>query len=396
MRKVGSLIVKLIVLWSLTGITVSGAANELIPYFRTDLAYVYSWNSVESSWIPSSVQMYEYNAGKITYLLTLDYTTRAEKNKTEYHYNQAGQLETEVNYYFDGVWKELTQNVYYYDGQKMVSAIHIQKWINSAWVDDRIQSNYVYDEYGRQTEFQASYWRNNTWTSPTTDYSYYDQDGNLIRREAIYYTGGTDYQIIYAYNQSDALAEVYSQYPGASGWQNWWLVNYQYDGCGFKISQVQYAGSGSEWIPSTKVVNFSYFKPELYPYPDVPVCHNGKTMYVIKKVLKRHLAHGDCLGSCPETKKSQSDLKGVTTETPPQIPFTVYPNPASERITVVRNGYDAEISKVDIMDMNGNLLRSETVSDLGAVIIERGGLISGQYIVRIHGEQIYNLIVVFN
>ena len=86
----------------------------------------------------------------------------------------------------------------------------------------------------------------------------------------------------------------------------------------------------------------------------------------------------------------------MTTETPPQVPFTVYPNPASERITVVRNGYDAEISKVDIMDMNGNLLRSETVSDSGEVIIERGGLISGQYIVRIHGEQIYNLIVVFN
>jgi hypothetical protein len=84
------------------------------------------------------------------------------------------------------------------------------------------------------------------------------------------------------------------------------------------------------------------------------------------------------------------------TATPVQIPFTVYPNPATDRITVVRNGYDAEISKVDILDMNGNLLRSETVSDSGEVIIERGGLISGQYIVRIYGEQVYNLIVVFN
>jgi hypothetical protein len=396
MRKFGKLIIKLMFFWSLTGITVSGAGNELSKYFRTDSAHVYSWNSVESSWIPGSVQMYGYNNGRITYLLTLDYTTRAEKNKTEYLYNQAGLLENEVNYYFDGAWKESTRNVYYYDGQNRVSEIHIQKWINSAWVDDRIQSNYIYDEYGRQTEFQASYWRNNAWTSPTTDYSYYDQEGNLIRRVAIYFTGGTDYRIIYTYNQSDVLAEAYSQYPGVTGWQNWWLVNYQYDDCRFKISQVQYTGSGTEWLPGTKVVNYSYFRPELYPYPNVPVCHNGMTMYVIKKVLKRHLAHGDCLGSCFETKKSLSDPKGVTTGTPSQIPFTVYPNPASERITVVRNGYDAEIFKVDIMDMNGNLLRSQTVSDSGEVTIERGRLISGQYIVRIHGEQIYNLIVVFN
>lgn len=188
---------------------------------------------------------------------------------------------------------------------------------------------------------------------------------------------------------------MYAQYPSGTGWQKWWLVNYQYDGCGFKISQVQYAGSGTEWVPNTKVVNYSYFKPELYPYPNVPVCHNGNTMYVIKKVLKRHLAHGDCLGSCPETKGSNSDLKGAATEKLSTVPFTIYPNPASERITVLRNGYDHGIWKVDILDFTGNLLRSETVSDSGEVTIERGGLVSGQYIVRIQGEQIYNLVVVF-
>jgi hypothetical protein len=78
------------------------------------------------------------------------------------------------------------------------------------------------------------------------------------------------------------------------------------------------------------------------------------------------------------------------------VPFTIFPNPASERITIKPNGYNAGISKVDILDMNGNFLRSKTVSNSGEVTIERGGLISGQYILRIHGEQTYNLIVVFN
>ena len=172
-------------------------------------------------------------------------------------------------------------------------------------------------------------------------------------------------------------------------------MNYQYDDCGFKISQVQYAGLGNDWVPNTKTVNYSYFKPELYPYPKVPVCHYGNTMYVIKKVLKRHLAHGDCLGACPETEGSQPALKEAMIDMNSEIPFTIYPNPASDRITVLRNGYDPGIWRVDILDINGNLLRSETVSDSGEVTIERGSLVSGQYIVKIQGEQTYNLIVVF-
>jgi len=118
-------------------------------------------------------------------------------------------------------------------------------------------------------------------------------------------------------------------------------------------------------------------------------------MYVIKKVLRRHLAHGDCLGTCPETTGSQPALKEAAIEKGSEVPFTIYPNPASERITILRNGYDRGIWKVDILDFTGNSLRSETVSDSGEVTIERGGLVSGQYIVRIQGEQIYSLVVVF-
>ena len=289
----------------------------------------------------------------------------------------------------------MTRNVVFYDLQQRITEIWIQKWTSGIWMNDRKQNNYIYDEFDRLLEFQSIYWRSNIWTQPSIDYSYYDAQGKLIRREAFNPNGSLDYQVICNYDGNNLLSEMYAQYPSGTGWQKWWLVNYQYDGCGFKISQVQYAGSGTEWVPNTKVVNYSYFKPELYPYPNVPVCHNGYTMYVIKKVLKRHLAHGDCLGSCPETKGSNSDLKGAATEKLSTVPFTIYPNPASERITVLRNGYDHGIWKVDILDFTGNLLRSETVSDSGEVTIERGGLVSGQYIVRIQGEQIYNLVVVF-
>lgn len=385
----------LIFAWFLPLTEVSAADPDITKYIKTDSTHVYSWSSTENGWIPSSVQLYTYNAGRVIRILTLNYTTRAEQSKTEYSYNAAGLADTITNFSFNNGWTALTRNVVFYDLQKRITEIWIQKWTSGIWMDDRKQNNYVYDEFSRLLEFKSIYWRSNTWTQPSIDYSYYDEQGKLIRREAFNPNGSLDYQVICNYDGTNLLSEMYAQYPSGTGWQKWWLMNYQYDECGFKISQVQYAGSGTEWIPNTKVVNYSYFKPDLYPDPMVPVCHYGKTMYVIKKVLKRHLAHGDCLGPCPETKGSQSELKGAATEKLSEVPFTIYPNPASERITVLRNGYDHGIWKVDILDMTGNLLRSETVSGSGEVTIERGGLVSGQYIVSIRGDQIYNLIVVF-
>jgi hypothetical protein len=374
---------------------VAGADPDITRYIKTDSAHVFTWSSNESVWIPGSVQLYTYNDGKVIRILTLNYNTRSEQSKTEYSYNAAGLADTITNYSFNNGWTALTRNVVFYDLQHRITEIWVQKWISGIWSDDRKQNNYVYDEFDRLLEFQSVYWRSNAWTQPAIDYSYYDEEGKLIRREAFNPNGSIDYQVICTYDGANLLSDMYAQYPSGTGWQKWWLVNYQYDDCGFKISQVQYAGSGSGWVPNTKVVNYSYFKPDLYPDPKVPVCHYGNTMYVIKKVLKRHLAHGDCLGTCPETKGSHPDLKAAATEKLSEVPFTIYPNPASERITVLRNGYDSGIWKIDILDMRGNILRSETDFVSAEVTIERGGLVSGQYIVRIQGEQVYNLIVVF-
>lgn len=396
MRKIDNPIISLIILWLLTGMAAEGAVNEYYMYFRTDSTYVYSWNKADSAWVPASFQMYGYDQGKITYLLTLDYITRVEQSKTEYYYNQAGQLATEVNYYFSNGWKESTRNVYYYDHQGRVSEIHIQKLTLSAWVDDRIQRNYIYDGNGNQAQFEMIYWRNNTWTLPTTDYSYYNEEGNLIRREAIYPTGATDYQIIYSYDQVDLLAEVYSQYPSGTGWQNWWLINYQYSVCGLKTSQVHYTGSGSEWNPGTKVESFSSFKPNLCPEEFIPVCHNGTTIYMRPKVVKRHLSHGDCIGVCPDNTKKSAETDELTNSEPDNVPFVIYPNPATDKINIIQKNTGKSISKLTLTDMKGNIIKSIDNPGDCNIAIDRGRLMSGQYVLTIYTQEIYSLIVVFN
>jgi hypothetical protein len=373
-----------------------GEVGEYLKYFRTDSAYVYNWNSTESVWLPGSIQLYNYENGRIVNLLAVDYFRRIGQAKTEYSYNTEGLLEATVNYYYNNGWMAASRNLYFYNAQQRISEIHIQKWINYAWTDDRKQLNYNYDISGHLTDYQLIYWRNDEWTSPTTDYSYFDEPGRLIRREAIYPDGSTDYQVIYNYGQSNLLSESYAQYPSAAGWQNWWRVTYEYTNCIIKKSQIQYISSGNGWIPNTKTQYFTYFRPELWPDRKAMVCHEGQSMYVRTIAVQNHLNHGDCIGPCPEGESSEAIRSRRVTNELKSDPFTIYPNPASDRITLIRNSDNPEISKIEVMDMNGNILRSVSACDAGDVTIGRDGLISGQYIVRIYGDQIYSLVVVFN
>lgn len=373
-----------------------GAGSEYDKYFRTDSAHVYAWDITTNSWIPASVQLYSYHQGKPVRVLTVNYATRANQAKTEYLYNSDGLMGSEINYIYNNGWVELTRNLYSYDQFGRYAEIRIQKWLNSEWVDDRLQKNYVYDEYDRQLEFQAIYLRNNIWSDPTTDYSYYNSDNRLVKREAIYYNGVTDYQILYNYGDAGLLSEAFAQYPSGTGWINWWLAEYVYNQCGLRISQIRSVGSGSGWVPASKIIQFTYFKPELFPSRRITVCHNGKTLAIRTNAVQVNLNHGDCLGPCPGTGSSAVDLNANAATMLPMQPFTVYPNPAGEVMTVTLNrGEETGFIKIELLDLRGNLLRTITASGEAQVSIPRDGLAGGQYFLRVYAGEVYSLMVIF-
>lgn len=375
---------------------VSAEGNEYLKYFRTDSAYVYSWNSSTGDWVPASVQQFQYDNGRLMNIITSDYTTRAGQGRSDYSYNTDGLPESVVNYYYSNGWVAATRNLYTYNHLGQVTEIRVQKYTNSSWTDDRIQMNYVYNISGNVTEYQMIYLRNNEWTLPTTDYSYYDDEGRLIRREAIYPSGQTDYLINYSYTEFSLLTEMYAQYPVSGGWNNLWKAEYQYNPCGLKISQVQYAGSGSGWVPNTKTVSFSYFKPELYPERRITVCHNGKTTSIKITVVQQHLNHGDCLGPCPGSEKSGSNDDSNSISMHPGQPFTVYPVPAGDMMTVAMlKGEESALTKIELLDFRGNILRTINAAGEDRVSVPRDGLAGGQYFLRVYAGEVYSLLVIF-
>lgn len=379
------------------GSIVYGQVTDYYKYFRTDSAYVYSWDNLTSDWKAVAVQEYSYENGVLLSILTSEFISRTVQSRTNYSYNSEGLVNEVVSYVYNNGWVAVARNLYFYDLQNRYSEIQVQRWINSVWVDDRIQMNYVYDENNRQTEYQSIYWRNNAWTTPTTEYSYYNAEELLIRREAVYANGTIDYQVLYEYDQFDVLSEVYAQYPSSTGWLNWWLASYGYNPCGLKLSQTQYSGSGTSWLPNNRVVSYTYFKADLCPDRKVPVCQNGTTIYVKKTVVPTRLANGDCIGVCPDSKGEKKNHKESINDQLKSIPFVVYPNPATDKITVQTNDTEVSINRIELADLNGTILRVISNPDNTNNIIYRRGLLSGQYILRIYLDgEAYNMNVIFN
>ncbi len=77
-------------------------------------------------------------------------------------------------------------------------------------------------------------------------------------------------------------------------------------------------------------------------------------------------------------------------------PFTVYPNPARERIRVsFDDDCNCDGKRIELTDFSGNIIKSYTVRDNATVIIERGRLRPGQYLLRLVGNEVYTLSVIF-
>jgi hypothetical protein len=365
-------------------------------YFRNDSAHVYSWDSTLNDWILSSSQEYSYYPdGKLGSIVEKSLLNGSFISKIDYLYDENGLLSVQLFYSWNMTWIPSARYLTTYNETNKIYEIMIQVYKSGDWENNRWQKNYKYDEEGRMTEFQMFYWRNNAWSLPTTDYSTYDVEGRLIKRVALYSNGSTDYQVLYNYDTNGLRSEIYAQYPSGTGWFNWWLNNYQYNDCGREISQIRYKGIITDWIPQTKTVLYTSLNSEEFPGKKVPVCHNGHTIYVSKNAVRAHLAHGDCIGECAIEK--DTDIRGLEEkERPDRPPFTIYPNPATEKITINFDNDECEGSKrVELTDFYGILIRSFNVKDNSDLTINRDNLLSGKYYVRLVGKDVYSAVVIF-
>lgn len=73
---------------------------------------------------------------------------------------------------------------------------------------------------------------------------------------------------------------------------------------------------------------------------------------------------------------------------PDNVDIRAYPNPVTDYVTIDISD-SLEISKIEIIDLYGRILRTEANINSSSVTLQRGNLQTGIYILRIHSAEIY-------
>ena len=160
-----------------------------------------------------------------------------------------------------------------------------------------------------------------------------------------------------------------------------------------KTIQIQFAGSGTEWIPGTKTVIYSSFRPELYSEKKIPVCHKGHTIIISNNALNAHLAHGDCPGECLNEKGRNVRKLNAAGAVNTTVPFVIYPNPVTEKVNIKLTDTECPVSRIELLDFNGRIIRSINPGNQVELTLDLTGLKSGNYVLRVTSDLIYSTVI---
>jgi hypothetical protein len=379
---------------------ISSQANrdcEIFPRLL-DSVYVYTWDRNYSKWDFNTIWQYESSAGRHDRLFLINAKTRVYKQSWEYSYDQRGNR--------------------YYDLSKV--------WWNNRW-DLYLQREAEFNESNQLINQYVSFWKTDTWKlSYSNEYEYFnnllvkavnrkvDQAG--ILKESMYsiyeYNGSklstvsdynsSDGSLIritrYSYNSDGKVVQLIIEVPDPSFSSDRNLMPsirhlYNYDELNLLRELYSEEWNGTNWIPSYK---YNYFY-RIDKAKKVLVCHNGNTICVSVNALAAHLSHGDNLDNCPISGLSDKKEVSIGSQKNHSIPFIVFPNPVKERVTV-RFLFPGEfgINRLELLDSKGIPVKSFKVNGENEIVIDRGNLKSGRYLLRVRGDTIFSTILIFN
>ena len=109
----------------------------------------------------------------------------------------------------------------------------------------------------------------------------------------------------------------------------------------------------------------------------VKLCHNGNSICVEQNAVNAHLNHGDYLGACIG---SVANLGEFNIEENSKTGFCIYPNPASNQITLQNNDHKL-LGTVSIYDITGKMIYKKFIGS-SQTTIDVKSFSSGVYYIR--------------
>jgi hypothetical protein len=388
-------ILKTVILYLILMPASVGAQTSDPPFwFITDSIQSYSYNSLNDTWDFSGATYNFYLSGNLDSTITAGSNRQPQAN-TIYSYEN-GVIKEALSLVLNaGIWVQSQHQSFIYDSYGLLSERVVTKWDGTQW-QNLNRFNYTYNINNQLLRYDRAVWRNDSWTDFSVDSLFYNIDNLLFERSARLLSSG-DYltRILYDYDQLGKASYQTRQNYLNGNWVNASRVSYLYDPCGNQNGTITESWIEGAWRNVSKNVIFLDYivNPDV---KKVPICFNGITIYIKKTVIDSYLRRGACLGECLSSKNGKETKGEEAQQQPLKAPFTVYPVPATDKITISQTESDFIISRVELIDWSGNTLKVINQPDNGDITIYRAGLKSGQYIVRVYSDQVFSIVVVFN
>jgi hypothetical protein len=366
-------------------------------YYRNvlDSVQVFTYDSINSTWKFSGANHYINTNGLLIRILNFNKDHKVVAQSLNTYDDSDLMTETLSQFYADSTWLNNQLHFYSYDLSGKLQQRIVQKWNRAQWINLN-KFSYYYGEKGQLTGYHRDIWRENEWIEYSIDTLIYNDQEQLIERYARKISDGSLItRVLYFYDGNGLRILQIRQNFVNSEWINISRDNYLYNACGYGTETISQLWIENRWVNNLKTLQFSHFQFTGENLPKkVPVCHNGHTIYISRNALKSHLAHGDCFGECkvdtrPERRCLEENHK------PENPPFTVYPNPATEKITIEFEEDCKELQRIELVDFYGKLMKTYNVKEGRTLTIYREGYKSGKYYIRLIGKEIYSSVVIF-
>lgn len=368
------------------------------PVLKTDRIIEYTWDNEKSEWLlKNSIKYnYTYENGEAQEVITSDFFTGDPISKIIHSYTPKKILEESLfQIWTSEGWINTRRDLWFSNDEGLTIEAVIQFWQNDAWVNKIRYTDYQYENRKLQ-QYTYQSWVNEQWIDSYYDAWYYDENGYLILRQTTGVNNIPQTKYVYSLGENNLRQSLAFSSWLNGNWVEYSRRLYEYNQCGKTNAVVYQIFKDGSWVNTTRDEYIYSLSTENINFgAKVPVCHNGNTIYVSINAVEAHLAHGDCIGEC--MGKKESGKYGVDEKIKPEKPpFTIYPNPAKEKITIKFNNDECEESKrVELTDFFGRLIKSFNVKGNSDLTIYREKLLSGKYYVRLIGEEAYSAMVIF-
>jgi len=380
------------IIFSLSLLLLTAGGIEAQAYrLITDSVHIFSFNRELNTMDFNGVNYNYYSSGIVDSTYTAD-RSRAITSKALYSYSDGLLTEAISFVVLSGTMEPNQKRVFTHDGMDLVTTSLVTRWQTDHW-QNLNRFTYTYDESNRLSVYSREYWRDNAWTDFSADSLFYDASGKLIEQSArSKSTGQYITRNLYQYNLAGKKSFQTRQDFVNNVWTNVTRVRYYYNKCG-----TQFSTGTDRWINGSWQMEAGtepFYSIEILPGArKVPVCHNGKTIFVLVSQLAAHLAHGDCIGSCVDPGPIIDGESEILPLKSKSLPFVVYPNPARESVSIKIVNPDCPATRIELLDYYGRVIEVVNSDGQELTTIDLTALKSGNYILRVTSDTVYSTVI---